>query len=178
MNIITKAIVSAFIVIASVTGLAVQPSQPSSQAPTQAPESASQALTQAPVQAPTEDLTEAPQVVPNTSVEVAQRWANVMLESAGIELMSDVQMVFTNAYNCGANASTAALGGCTYTLENGNHLVVLSPGLANTQWGNHILFHELGHTAGLGECDAEAFAHQFEEVAMWSYPECKEGKNF
>lgn len=141
--------------------------------------------TQAPVthtQAPSKSLsyalsathTEAPVQAPNTSVEVAQKWAQAMIESADMELTPNVTLVFTSAFNCGAEKSTATLGGCTYTVAPNTYVVTISPELANTQWGNHILFHELGHTVGLDECGAEAFAHQFEEVELWSYPLCEE----
>ena len=144
-------------------------------APTEAP-------TQAPVEAPSQALsqalsqfaTQAPAPVPNTSVEVAHNWAQAMIESADMELTPNVNLVFSNSSNCGAEISTAGRGGCTYTVGPDQYVVVLSPELANTQWGNHILFHELGHTVGLGECEAETFAHQFEEEELWSYPTCEE----
>jgi galactokinase len=97
-----------------------------------------------------------------------------MLESADMELTPNVTMIFSNTSNCGAEKSTAGRGGCTYTVAPNTYVIVMSPELANTQWGNHILFHELAHTVGMGECEAEAYAHQFEEEELWSYPTCEE----
>ena len=57
-------------------------------------------------------------------------------------------------------------------MDGGRYAVLISPELAYTAWGNHILFHELAHTMGADECGAEAYAHQFETVELWSYPEC------
>ena len=151
------------------TGPSVSPSQAHSQAHSQAPETHSQALSQA----LSATHSEAPVQAPNTSVEVAQRWAQAMLESADMELTPNVTLLFTSASNCGAEKSTAGIGGCTYTVAPNTYVVTISPELANTQWGNHILFHELGHTVGLGECEAESYAHQFEEVELWSYPLCE-----
>lgn len=136
----------------------------------EAPKQAMEQAVEAPIQAP-QSAPVAPRVV---SVEQAQTWATFMLEQADMELPPTTALIFSNTSNCGAEISTAGLGGCTYTLEDGSHAVILSPELAWTQWGTHILFHELAHTVGMGECEAEAYAHQFEEIELWSYPLCEE----
>lgn len=76
--------------------------------------------------------------------------------------------------NCGANLSPTGLGGCTTWLQNGTILVTVSPELAWTEAGNHVLYHELGHAIldTDDECTAEAFAHQHTSSTLWSYPEC------
>lgn len=138
-------------------------------ATTEAPKQAMEQAVQAPIQAP-QSAPVAPRVV---TVEQAQTWATFMLEQADMELTPNVSLVFSSTSNCGAELSTAGLGGCTYTVAANTYVVVLSTDLAWTQWGTHILFHELGHTVGLGECEAEAYAHQFEEIELWSYPLCE-----
>jgi hypothetical protein len=148
-----------------VTGSPAPASQPSTEAHTVA----TQTHTEVSSDLATEDTTD-PAV---NSVAQGKRWAGVMLAYAGIDLKANVQLIFSNTSNCGADISTVHLGGCTYNLGDGNYAVVISPELAWTKVGNHILFHELGHTVGLDECGAEAFAHQYEEVALWSYPNCE-----
>jgi hypothetical protein len=99
-------------------------------------------------------------------------WAPEALSDAGISKPANVTILFQNEYNCGAEVT--GLGGCTVKRTDIDGWVILiSPELAYTAWGNHILFHELAHTMGAGECEAEAYAHQFEAVALWSYPECQ-----
>ena len=113
-------------------------------------------------------------VKPAVTVSSAEKWANATLAGAGITLPDNVTMLFTSVANCGAEASATGLGGCTYTLTD-SRVIVISPELAWTQDGSHILFHEVGHALGIAdECGAEEFAHQFEDPAnlVWSYPTC------
>jgi hypothetical protein len=100
----------------------------------------------------------------------AQLWGEETLASVGIA--TDVRILWTDVGNCGADISTGGMGGCTYTHEDYSRTIIMSPGLTGTDWGRHILFHEIGHTLGLDECGAEAYAHQFEVEPLWSYPEC------
>lgn len=76
--------------------------------------------------------------------------------------------------NCGAKLSPTGLGGCTTWLKSGTILISISPELAWTEAGNHVLYHELGHAIldTNDECTAEAFAHQHTSTTLWSYPEC------
>jgi hypothetical protein len=105
----------------------------------------------------------------------ASQWGHDTLTSAGITLPATTRIVYTNTDNCGAQASSAGMGGCTTTMEDGSYLVAISPALKYSAWGNHILFHEYAHTLGYGECAAEAYAHVYEGNAdLWSYPECEE----
>lgn len=114
----------------------------------------------------------------NLSVfKLPKLWLNEQLAQNDVTLEDGVYVFFTNdpALNCGAKLSTTGYGGCTTDLEDGRYVVAISPELAYTQWGQHILFHELGHTKGMGECEAEDYAHNFEDPSqfLWSYPECK-----
>jgi hypothetical protein len=113
------------------------------------------------------------------TVEQANEWVQAELEEADMEMVPTTTILFTNTANCGADISTVAQGGCTYNLQDGTHVMVLSPTLPFTAWGHHILFHELAHTLGImDECKAEAYAHQFEyDVELWSYPACEESPN-
>jgi hypothetical protein len=105
--------------------------------------------------------------------KLASTWVPEALADAGVAYPENVVFLYQNEYNCGAEISDLGQGGCTVTMEDGSgYVVLLSPELAYTAWGNHILFHELAHTMGADECTAEAYAHQFEAVALWSYPEC------
>jgi hypothetical protein len=119
-----------------------------------------------------------PQTIPSVltfkvpvTVAEAGAWAEATLTGAGVDLPANTEVIFSNS-NCGADISAVAMGGCTYTLTD-RTVVVLSPGLAWTEAGSHILFHEVGHAMGImDECEAEAYAHNFEDVAYWSYPQC------
>lgn len=109
--------------------------------------------------------------VPVTVAEAGE-WAEATLAGAGVELPANTELLFSNVGNCGADISANGMGGCTYTLTD-KRVIVLSPGLAWTEAGSHILFHETAHAMGImDECEAEAYAHSFEDVAYWSYPEC------
>lgn len=106
--------------------------------------------------------------------KLASTWVPEALADAGVELPENVTILFQNEHNCGATET--GLGGCTVTRTDiDGYVVLISPELAYTAWGNHILFHEIAHTMGANECEAEAYAHQFEAVALWSYPACEEG---
>jgi hypothetical protein len=105
---------------------------------------------------------------------LASTWVPEALESAGVQVDNTVVFLYTDTDNCGAILSEVGQGGCTVTLKDGGHAVLISPSLAYTAWGNHILFHELAHTYGANECEAEAYAHQFEVTKLWSYPECQQ----
>jgi hypothetical protein len=100
-------------------------------------------------------------------------WASEVLSDAGVSLPANVRLAFTNEGNCGAEISIAGLGGCTTYHEDMSMTVTISRELSYSSWGNHILMHEIAHTLGADECTAEAYAHQFEQVALWSYPECE-----
>lgn len=104
--------------------------------------------------------------------KLASTWVPEALADAGIPYPSNVTFLYQDENNCGAK--DGGLGGCTVTMPNGHYAVLISPKLAYTPWGNHILFHELGHTLGYDECGAESYAHSFEDPAhlLWSYPEC------
>lgn len=108
--------------------------------------------------------------------KLASTWVPEALADAGVDLPSNVTFLYQNEYNCGAELSPLSIGGCTLTRTDivGHYIILISPELAYTAWGNHILFHELAHTMGANECEAEAYAHQFEATALWSYPECEE----
>lgn len=142
--------------------------QAHTQAPTQAVEAPSQAVSQAPKLSPLAYV--APKLAARQS---AQEWAYLTLEDAGVKLSPNVTLEFTNEDNCGAKLSTASLGGCTHTTAPHTYTVQVSPELAYTAWGNHILFHEIAHTLGADECAAEEYAHHFEDEPLWSYPACK-----
>lgn len=117
----------------------------------------------------------APAAPPVTVKTDAHNWAESTLEGSGVTLPANVEFLFSDSGNCGADISAAGQGGCTYTLP-GKKVIVLSPGLAWTEAGSHVLFHEAAHALGVqDECAAEAFAHQFEEPGrlVWSYPACK-----
>lgn len=102
-------------------------------------------------------------------------WATDTLSEAGIEVPANVTVTLTDVGNCGADLSAAGMGGCTTHNTDGTITVVVSPGLAGSAWGNHILLHEYAHTLGYGECAAEAYAHVYERSSdLWSYPECEE----
>lgn len=145
------------------------------QAHTQAVQAPSQALAQAPTASPLAYV--APKLAAR---QQAQVWASLTLAEAGVKLSPSVTLEFTNEDNCGAKLSTASLGGCTHTITHLNapstYTVQISPELAYTAWGNHILFHELAHTMGADECGAETYAHHFEDEPLWGYPSCKATK--
>lgn len=104
------------------------------------------------------------------TVAEARGWAEATL--TGVDVPAHVEFLFTNEGNCGAEISADGQGGCTYYLAD-KTVIVLSPGMAWTVGGAHVLLHEVGHATGLvDECEAEAFAHQFEDAPYWSYPEC------
>lgn len=130
-----------------------------------------------PASAPvSEPLRETASYSPNLSLAVFKLpslWVRDALADAGLEYPDNVIFVFQNEDNCGATLSTVGLGGCTVPMEDGKFAVLISPQLAYSTWGNHILFHELAHTEGADECGAEYYAHQFETVKLWSYEECK-----
>jgi len=109
------------------------------------------------------------------AVTGANTWAASTLAGAGVQLPGNVEIVFSDSGNCGAAISATGQGGCTHTLP-GRKVIVLSAGMAWTEPGSHVLFHEAAHALGItDECQAEAFAHQFEEPGrlIWSYPACK-----
>lgn len=105
--------------------------------------------------------------------EEAVSWVEEELFQADMELPPTTTIAVTNAANCGAEISPMSQGGCTYSMEDGTHFIVISPELMGTVWGTHILFHEIGHTLGLDECGAELYAHQYDTVELWSYPQCR-----
>ena len=106
--------------------------------------------------------------------KLASTWVPETLADAGVDMPANVTFLYQNENNCGAKLSPSHMGGCTVKMVNGHYAVLISPELAYTAAGNHILFHELGHTLGMNECEAEAYAHTFEDPTklLWSYPEC------
>jgi hypothetical protein len=111
-------------------------------------------------------------VKPAVTVTEASKWAEATLTGSGVQLPANVTLLFSDVANCGADLSAAALGGCTYQLTSGP-VIVISPQLAWTEAGAHILFHETAHALGIAdECAAEEWAHQFEDAPYWSYPAC------
>lgn len=106
-------------------------------------------------------------------LKLASTWVPEALADAEVSVPANVSFLYQNKYNCGAIET--GMGGCTVKrTDMDGYIILLSPELAYTAWGNHILFHEIAHTMGANECEAEAYAHQFEAVALWSYPECEE----
>lgn len=122
--------------------------------------------------APVTGSDEGPTVFTGYVLKATSLWVPESISQAGIVLEDNVTFLYTNDNNCGAELSPVGMGGCTLTHANGSFTIILSPKLAYTATGNHILFHEIAHTMGASECEAEAFAHQFEYEPMWSYPEC------
>jgi len=101
-------------------------------------------------------------------------WVTNTLAEAGIKVPANVHIVLTDTGNCGAQASNVGLGGCTTFHADGTMTVAVSPRLAGSVAGNHVLFHEYAHTLGYGECEAEAYAQVYTGRAdVWAYPECK-----
>ena len=151
MNKLTTILATLALVLVTLTGASAQPSE---------------AVSQPASQAPTFDT---------FYLGSAAQWGAETLAAYGITPASDTLIVYTNTDNCGAKLSEAGLGGCTTTLEDGSHLVTVSPELKYSAWGVHILIHEYAHTLGYGECAAEAYAHSYEGNSnLWSYPECEE----
>lgn len=100
----------------------------------------------------------------------SNEWLADSLAQAGITLAPTTQVLFSDVANCGGVG-----GGCTYVLPE-RDVVVISPAVVGTEAGTHILFHELAHAQGeLDECEAENWAHSFEAVDLWSYPQCEAG---
>lgn len=128
----------------------------------------------APVQASAPTLAPATEAMTSTLApfKLSRLWVTEALASAGVPAPTNVTFLFQNDHNCGAELSEVGQGGCTVPMKDGHYAILISPELAYTAQGNHILFHELAHTMGATECEAEAYAHQFETVALWSYPEC------
>jgi hypothetical protein len=138
------------------------------------PQSATASPAAAPTTAVQQTLPEVLTVKPVVSVAAARTWAEATLAGSGVTLPANVSLVYSSVANCGADLSAAAMGGCTYKLAD-RTVIVISPELAWTAAGSHILFHEIGHALGIdNECHAEEFAHQFEDPAnlVWSYPSC------
>lgn len=129
---------------------------------------------EAPAEAPVQAIEAPAPTFTGDVYEAPTDWVGQSLWEADMELSPNVIVALTNDLNCGAEASPVGLGGCTYTLEDGTYYVTVSPELAWTPQGTHILFHEIGHTLGMGECEAEYYAAQFDTVEQWSYPECEE----
>lgn len=99
-------------------------------------------------------------------------WVQLTLADTGMELPKGLTVKLTNERNCGAESSPVGLGGCTRHLPEGPEILV-SPELAGTVAGYHILLHELGHAEGIvNECGAEYFAHEWSAEGYWAYPEC------
>lgn len=99
-------------------------------------------------------------------------WPQVVVASTVIELPAGTTITLTNERNCGAEASPVGLGGCTRHLASGAEILV-SPELANTVGGFHILLHEIGHATGItDECGAEDYAHEWSAEGYWAYPAC------
>lgn len=99
-------------------------------------------------------------------------WSELVLADTGMNLPKGLTVKLTNEGNCGAEISPVALGGCTRQLPEGPEILV-SPELAGTMAGYHILLHELGHSLGIvDECGAEYFAHEWSAEGYWAYPEC------
>jgi len=129
----------------------------------------------APTSAPATAPVSEPTKFSASPFKLASTWVPEALAEAGVAYPQNVVFLYQNEDNCGAELSEAGLGGCTVKRTDiEGYVVLISPELAYTAWGNHILFHELAHTMGANECEAEAYAHQFETVALWSYPECEE----
>ena len=103
-------------------------------------------------------------------------WVRYELGRSGAPIAENITVQLTNdpALNCGAELSTVGQGGCTHWLPNGTVLIVVSPALEWTAWGQHILHHELGHAMleTYDECAAESYAHGFTQIVLWSYPQC------
>lgn len=102
-------------------------------------------------------------------------WIDRELAQTDIVVPANVHFILRNdALNCGAQASQFAQGGCTHWLEDGSVLVVMSPELADTPQGKHILFHELGHVMldTQDECMADYYALSYAPMANWAYAEC------
>lgn len=132
-----------------------------------------------PLTAPPAAAAASPQVLPEVltfrpavAVAEAREWAEATLAGSGVELPASASLIFSDVANCGADISADAMGGCTYQLVD-RVAIVISPDLAWTQAGAHILFHEVAHALGIAnECAAEEWAHQFEDEPYWSYPTC------
>ena len=128
--------------------------------------------TSAPATAPVRESANYSDYLSLAPFKLPSLWAREALADGGVDYPENVVFVFQNEDNCGATLSEVGQGGCTVPMDDGRYAVLISPELAYTAWGNHILFHELAHTMGANECEAEAYAHQFESVELWSYPEC------
>jgi hypothetical protein len=103
-------------------------------------------------------------------------WLSYELALSGAVVPENVVISLTNESNCGAELSTVGVGGCTHWLPSGVAYITVSPELAWTASGNHILHHELGHVVldTHDECAVEAYAHSYTTATLWSYPECEE----
>lgn len=102
-------------------------------------------------------------------------WIDSEFTRTGQEIPAGVYFQLTNELNCGAEISVVGTGGCTYFLPDGTHYITVSPELAYTTAGTHVLWHEVGHAVlnTYDECAAEAYAHQFSDPNLWSYPSCQ-----
>jgi len=105
-----------------------------------------------------------------------EQWLSAKLTEAGIELPSNVTIIFHDGLeNCGDMLSPSSYGGgCTYHWHDGTVSVLLSATAPTDQYGAHLLFHELGHALhNLGECGAEYYAHHYDHTpTVWAYQEC------
>lgn len=115
-----------------------------------------------------------PALVPSIQATLGLDWVAYELALSGAVVPENVIISLTNESNCGAEISQAGMGGCTYFLPSGTTYITVSPALAWTAWGSHILHHELGHAVlnSHDECAVEAYAHQYTASTLWSYPEC------
>lgn len=103
-------------------------------------------------------------------------WLANTLEESGVVVPENVDIEITDEENCGSEISPEQTGGgCTIfmTTKDGVTRVLVSPTALENGTGAHILFHELGHALhGMGECEAEAYAHKHSDPEQWSYPSC------
>lgn len=129
------------------------------------------------VTAAPETVTASPEVVAvdaSTYQTTGVEWIDVEFDRYGQTIPAGIHFQLTNELNCGAVLSTSGMGGCTHFLEDGSRYITVSPELAYTPEGTHVLWHEVGHAVldTVDECAAEAYAHKFSDPNLWSYPQC------
>lgn len=94
------------------------------------------------------------------------QWITDVLTKTNTTVADNVEFFIEDGEkNCGT--------GCARMFTDGSYDIYISPEVYGTEIGEYVLIHEVAHTYGKGECEAEFMAHARVDTEVWGYPQCK-----